>query len=542
MLIFSRLRSGMLEALLLSGFLLGPAGGRCAAFQDGQQEAGDAPQTYTLVGTVVNAITGEPVRRALVEVRSASVLADAQGHFEIQGLPAGKVGISARKPGFFSEQEFAQDGSGAPQRPMVEIGADAPPAVVKLYPEGVISGRVTSNGEALEDVAVRVLKLNVSNGTRHWEPLGNGSTGEDGSFRVANLMPGVYYLVAGPHDLPSFAASGKSAVPEFGYPEALFPGVSDVHAATPIVLSAGQEAQADFALPAERVYRVSGIVSGYAPDQGVELQIINGLGDRLPVPLDFDPATGKFQSKIPAGSYVLRGQAYLEDKLRQGEVPLTVNSELSGVHIALSPSLPVPVEVKLQRTRPGRGNENFAPLGFHLQSIGLPLDSSDVYADVDPKERKLELNNVQPGTYSAEIIPNSPWYVQSATCGDVDLLSQDLKFSPGSPLPAISVVLRDDGAELSVKVSGLEGAATVSVLAVPVGKPRMAKMQTAYNGAAQFRMLAPGDYDVAAVANAGDLEYTNPEAVEPYLTQASRVTLQPNNSKNIGVEVTEVGK
>src|SRR5689334_977601 len=73
--------------------------------------------THSLSGMVVNSVTGEPVRRALVQAGSSaggsqlSVLTDAEGRFEFPAVPASdsatsEVVITARKPGFFNELEL----------------------------------------------------------------------------------------------------------------------------------------------------------------------------------------------------------------------------------------------------------------------------------------------------------------------------------------------------------------------------------------------------------------------------------------------------
>src|SRR5713226_9191745 len=108
------------------------------------------PPTYTLKGTVVNSVTGEPIRGALVQIYAdtqRSVLTGADGRFQFEKIAAGSYFAAARKPGFFSEQELA------PQRPpqqYVRVGQDAPAAVLKLITEGIIHGRI--RGERSEGI------------------------------------------------------------------------------------------------------------------------------------------------------------------------------------------------------------------------------------------------------------------------------------------------------------------------------------------------------------------------------------------------------
>ena len=66
----------------------------------------------TAEGAVVNSITGEPVRKATVVLRSMdrggagySAVSDATGRFVIMGLNPGKYHLSAERVGF-ARQEF----------------------------------------------------------------------------------------------------------------------------------------------------------------------------------------------------------------------------------------------------------------------------------------------------------------------------------------------------------------------------------------------------------------------------------------------------
>ncbi len=51
--------------------------------------------------------------------------------------------------------------------------------------------------------------------------------------------------------------------------------------------------------------------------------------------------------------------------------------------------------------------------------------------------------------------------------------------------------------------------------------------------------LAPGDYNVLAFSSANDLEFRNPKVLEPYLSQATRVTLAPHGKATVDVDLIE---
>jgi Carboxypeptidase regulatory-like domain len=100
----------MLIALLLSPLL-----GAGQVFSQIQPSSSAKSETkYSLSGTVVNAVTGEPIRRALVQIYMGpeqASLTDDTGHFEFNGLSPGQTSVTVQKPGFFSEGEVARKGS-----------------------------------------------------------------------------------------------------------------------------------------------------------------------------------------------------------------------------------------------------------------------------------------------------------------------------------------------------------------------------------------------------------------------------------------------
>src|SRR5579872_262456 len=91
--------------VLLSQLL--PALAMCQAVPGFPASSSDA--NYTLNGTVVNLITGEPIRRALVRLNIGGerlAFSDSSGHFEFDGLPAGPASVVVQKPGYFGEEQL----------------------------------------------------------------------------------------------------------------------------------------------------------------------------------------------------------------------------------------------------------------------------------------------------------------------------------------------------------------------------------------------------------------------------------------------------
>jgi Carboxypeptidase regulatory-like domain len=113
---------------------------------------------YTLSGTVVNSVSGEPVRGALVQIYfngQSSMLTGPDGKFQFDDLPAGFSTINVRKPGFFAEGDLRPSERGQLQ---VTTGPNSPPVVLKLIPEGIVYGRISEeDGEPIEELPVELL-------------------------------------------------------------------------------------------------------------------------------------------------------------------------------------------------------------------------------------------------------------------------------------------------------------------------------------------------------------------------------------------------
>ena len=138
------------------------------------QANAQAVEKFTLTGMVVDSVTGEPIRKALVQVYAGQrrmTFSGDDGSFELEGIPAGSYSVSAQKPGYFSEQELLRGGA-----PPVEVGVKAGSAIVKLTPEAVLSGKVTSiTGVPLEHVSLRLNYIEIREGRRRWDFKGIGN-------------------------------------------------------------------------------------------------------------------------------------------------------------------------------------------------------------------------------------------------------------------------------------------------------------------------------------------------------------------------------
>jgi hypothetical protein len=108
----------------------------------------------------------------------------------------------------------------------------------------------------------------------------------------------------------------------------------------------------------------------------------------------------------------------------------------------------------------------------------------------------------------------------------------------------IEVVVRDDSATLKVAVRAekLGGPATIVLYAEGAPLLSPARWGTAGSGTyAYLGPLAPGSYKVFAFDSLDGIDYSRPDSLAKYASQAARVTLSPNHESSVIVDVIHTG-
>jgi hypothetical protein len=447
----------------------------------------------------------------------------------------------------------------------VTVGPSSDPVVVKLSPYGVIYGRITNvEGEALERIPVRLTAGIVRNGRKRWEQAGSRETDANGNFRFPNLQPGTFYVAAGPSADETgvlLFADGRSngpTKPAVGYPSVYYPNAPDLSSASPVVLSPGQQLQAEFTLARVPVYKITGSVAGNLADQGAAVQLTTTSGDILPNPVQFQHLTGTFEvSMVPPGTYLLKAFAQTRGQALRASVPVTVASNVNNVRLVLEPAVSIPIVVRKESHNASSSQDSssirnrFArmeiPVSAHLYPVGQSTTNTEIYSTLRPNggERLPVFDNVEPGRYEVEFMPQGGWYVQSAEYAGANLLNEEMTVRPGGSSP-IQIVLRDDGASLEGKVKIGDSAVSGGIYVVVLPQRGVMRRPTfvTMDADGHFRQegLPPGEYLVFAGDGATHLEYDNPDALQPYLSQATHVTLSAGQSTNVSPNLVKVGE
>jgi hypothetical protein len=493
--------------------------------------------SYSISGTVINSVTGEPVRRAAVQVAGQNeslTLTDAGGRFDLDGLTEGNIFLTVTKPGFYPDDSS--------HTTPVRVGKDAPAVVLKLTPSSVISGRVTTKDEQpLEGFQVHVVAKQNVDGRLVWVAQPNlARTDEEGEFRIVGLQAGTYYVVVDQSAGTTLTQTGIPNAREQAFASVFYPGVAEQSAASAIELVPGRDAELDFALSPEPIFKVSGTLTGIAKSV-TNLTFDRKAGDDSDFSQRVSVADGKFQGRIPAGAYRV-----------SGETPDSLGLSTPGATVVVradEPELPIPlraavtIPIQMVREQGAAGSERKIPVQGGIPGVLLklvPVSESASSAN-GWRGQAGGIPNVAPGTYRLEITTSGEWWVKAAQSGAADLLRDDLTVVEGEQPAPIEVTVRDGAGMVSGTVFPAEDPGRELVLLVQAhGSRNFIHVARAVEGNFGISGLAPGEYEIFALDDGDLLEYANPEVLSPYLSDAQHISVRPRENVTVNLGVTAV--
>lgn len=481
---------------------------------------------FCISGTVVNSLTGEPIRRAAVTTPQAANLTDSAGAFSFCQLPAGSYYANAEKPGF------------ATAGLSVTVGPSPAGVQIRLQPLAIIKGRMLDgDGGPLENAVIQLFALRIHDGRRRVLLENTATTDDEGEYRLAGIMPGAYLLrAAGWQD--ASAATEKSSDKETFAP-VYYGGATSLAQAAPLNLEAGSETTADFRVALQSGYTIRGFVSGYSPLAPVSIELLRteeGLSTAHRV--TFNPTTGALAiAAVAPGRYVLRATQGDGAHERIGEqVVQVVSSDVNSVRVAMGGVVALRGTVRVVQEP---GLPPTPPACSLALSPADPLTgNSDVLESQTAEDGTLEIPVVLPGPYWVKMDCGAG-YLASLHADDVDLLSRDdLVIPAGASPPALDAVVATDGATLDVTTTQNDQPAVASLLLVPDSGSNLHAKFAIATGKATVTQLAPGDYHAYAwTGSPDDFEFTDPNVREAWASHAVSVHLAAHDHQSITIAI-----
>jgi hypothetical protein len=495
---------------------------------------------FNITGTVVNALSGAPIRGALVRLQGTemrSTMADAGGHFEIDGLPSGVASVSAMRQGFDSRDRRQQE-----KQTQIKIGPGMDPLLVKLNPLARISGRIVDeDGEPIEAVNVQCFLEQMVNGYKQWRPVNITDSDEAGYFTIDDLASGSYLLKTGQKRLYMVPPSRAEAA-RYIYPPVFYPNAATRDAAQRIEVSPGTDLKIDFALHSVRAARVS-FVTIPAYDRVTALMAMTGDEEGSGLAQQSgqkDPVSGAYVlSVVPPGSWRLivrgrgSGRGHQNHETPWGDLPVEVGrADIENLQVPMA-KLP-----DIQVLTTGTQVVTTGAEAYGSNSVQLVSPKGRMYAAIPAQNGEMWIRGVEPGSY--RVRAGFGFYCfASITSESRDLFHEELLVTPRSSPAPIQLVAGDNCASLKLMpaANGNCTAACPPIDVVVTSNLTAFAPQVFGVSEAGYTLtgLHEGEYNIYAFDDATDLEYANPEALRSFKSQT--VQLASGQTATVQLEV-----
>ncbi|HEY4933757.1 MAG TPA: carboxypeptidase regulatory-like domain-containing protein [Terriglobales bacterium] len=491
------------------------------------------PGNCTVSGRVVGATDGAPLRSARVGLIQTSVqrhplvyatTTDNEGRFEIKQIEAGRYEFFASHVGYLEQYYQAKSTNEDGALLSLASGLEISDVLFRLVRAAVITGKVVDDtGEPMVGVSISVLgKLSTEDleeaGPRARKQelisVSAGLTDDRGEYRIFGLKHGEYYVKAAATADPPIAGrvemgSNWILLHQLGsqYAPLYYPGVLPMDQAQAVTLSAGEEAQADFAMRRIKVVQVSGRVIGVdgspATHAYAALSVpnVNDWGDGLGTSVD---SRGEFSIKgVPPGSYVLTVRQNDEGQHSSARQKVEVGEEsIDSIVIAIGRGAKLHGYVTASVVGTAALDRVYVVLG----STSEDEAAGGGFAEVK-KDGTFELDGLPDGSYSLNAFGLEPgWFVKSAHLGNDDVFQKGVQIENGAVAGRVDIVISNDGAQIEGAVTESDKnqpLAGVRLLAKPEPETdydrfRSPQGVTDQNGHFLLKDVPPGNYKVSA--------------------------------------------
>jgi uncharacterized GH25 family protein len=500
----------------------------------------------TLRGTVLQESDGQPVKKATVQLAGEpgrySAVTDINGRFTIGDVKPGRYVLMAEHPG------LVQTGS---HRLLMSLSQDKADIILRLQPAAVITGKITdADGDPIRDVNLSATRVASAGTSRN--NFGNGSTNDLGEFRIPDLHPGRYTVIARPpQNLQAPNPNPKEkAADQFVYVATYYPGTMEREQSVAVDAQAGGETPISFSLLTSKAFRVTGAVQGLPSSRNIAQLMLTPSNRGTEGEQQLGP-DGKFEFlHLLPGTYhaqvmVATVSGSLEPRMQILEVnqPIEVNGQdIRDLLLHVDQGSVVRGRMRTDTTQT-----------FDWSQLMVTL----LNTEMENILRRPTMSNVsKDGTFELKNVPNGKYYLMVGVRAEPNKLRDyftkqvllngqevgDSGFITG-PGTSLEVVISSRGATIEGTVVDDKGKPVPSATVVDVPDPERRLRPDVYQqdttderGHFSLRGLNPGSYTVLGFEELQE-NIRDPEFLQSHGNQGQKVELEEGMHKSIVVKV-----
>lgn len=530
-------------------------------------QADDPPPDRAVIeGLVINTVNGRGIPRADVTLRdfkrpgvANSVRADDAGHFIFKSVVPGVYRLSADRQSFFTDMRH----KAVQTRVEVAAGDHRKDITLRLLPAAVVTGQVVDeHSDPMQHVQVRLLARGHRDGRTVLEPAGLGLTDDRGMYRIYDVLPGNYYVLAeitpqlqekdlqvvattGIVGLIQVAGTGEApAQRDIAYSPLFFPATRDFLEAQALAVRPGDEVQAGFLFDTLPSVSIRGQVrNGLTGAPGANPNITVSWseyveGSSRDVRISGRDGTFEARSLAP-GLYTVRASFTEDGDTFTGQQTVAVGPHgADGVLLVALPDSDVSGRVIL---------DNVSPTDNSFRSMGVEFRSQETAARSTAGVRIPGMQfqaKMHPGdhyTVSARGLPGD-YYLKGVRVSGHDVDRNNLVISDRRG--EVELIINPDGGHIQgfIVDETNQPVAGAAVLVPDDPKPNLPdlfrKVRADNKGAFMLRGVPPGSYSLFAFDDI-DLDdvINHAEIVKQYANKAQTLIVSEKGAYSAPLQI-----
>jgi hypothetical protein len=506
------------------------------------QQPSSASQSLHISGKVVDARSGQPLVRCVVEInpidnrgQSLSLETGEDGQFNFSGLRPGKYALSATKRGYLTQsyQQHERFSTAIAVGPEL----DSENLLFNLMPQAIFYGAISDEaGEPIRKAQVRLYEDRDLDGIRSTQEVQTVITDDRGMYEIPNIVPANYFLSVSAQPWYASAVNGPqpgtvNPALDVAYPTIFYPDATDSDDAIPIPIRGGERVEANMTLNAQHAVHLQlPVARGEEAGTGVSIAR-NIFGQMEPASMTLQTNNeGVMEiSGVSPGRYEVTvthsdGQSppvstHFTTDIAEGATQLNADSGAGEVTVSgkvIFPDNKTRLAISLVASHPRR--DYVAPVN-------------------DAGEFSLQ---VAPGEYQV-MAPDPQTYVARISSPNALVKGHMLQVSAGSA-PSLEIVAGTGYGQIEgmAERAGHPTGGVMVLLAPEDAKDNQnlfRRDQSDSDGTFLLSNIIPGRYRLLAIDEGWELNWADPNVLGAYLKKSITVQVRAHGKLEQTVEV-----